>query len=185
MQLNTQRCFDLFEKDHTLYGWDIETAGFNADYAQVLCISIKPHGLEPVTFSLKKGHSDKAVVNQARNMLGEAECWMTYYGKGFDVKILNTRLLYWGLPALDSIPHIDLYYALKSKLKTGSKSQAHLLNFLELPEEKMTVRPSIWANLNHNFEENMKVLIERCESDCEGMEGLYDRTRHMIMDAKR
>ena len=184
-QVEVQKFLRWIEGDHTLYTWDIESSGLNGDYAQILVISIKPYGLDPVTFTLKKGHSDKSMCRKASEFLSEADAWLTYYGKGFDVKMLNTRLLYWGLPLLEKQPHIDLFYVLKYFIKTGSKSQAHLLNFLELPEDKMTVHPSAWGQLSVNFSENMQILIERCESDCIGLEALYDRTKLAIRDVRR
>lgn len=184
-QVEIQKYLRWIEQDHTLFTWDIESSGLNGDYAQILVISIKPYGEDCVTYSLKKGHSDKAMVRAASKMLSSADAWLTYYGKGFDVKMVNTRLLYWGLPMLVKQPHIDLFYVLKYFMKTGSKSQAHLLNFLELPQEKMTVHPSAWSQLSVNFTENMEILIERCESDCIGLEALYDRAKLAIQDARR
>lgn len=184
-QVETQKFLKWIERDSSLYTWDIEASGLNADYAQILCVSIKPYGKKCVTYSLKKGHSDKSMVARAAEMLSGADAWLTYYGKGYDVKMLNTRLLYWGLPMLVKQPHIDLFYVLKYFMKTGSKSQAHLLNFLELPQEKMTVHPSAWSQLATQFTKNMQTLIRRCESDCEGLEALYDRTKQAIQDVRR
>jgi hypothetical protein len=184
-QVPIQKYLRWIEQDHGLYFWDIEASGLNADYAQILVITIKPYGLDPVTFKLAKGHSDKSMCRRAAEMLSEADAWCTYYGKGYDVKMLNTRLLYWDLPLLVKQPHIDMFYVLKYFMKTGSKSQAHLLNFLELPEEKMTVHPSAWSQLSVNFTENMETLVKRCESDCVGLEALYDKTKAAIQDARR
>ena len=184
-QVEIQKYLRWIEMDHGLLTWDIETSGFGGDYAQILVISLKPYGQDPVTYSLKKGHSDKAMCAAAAKMLGNADAWLTYNGKWFDVKLLNTRLLYWGLPPLEKQPHIDLYQVLKHFVRTGSKSQAHILNWLEIPEEKMTVHPSAWSQLSVNFVENMQILIQRCESDCNGLEALYDRTKLAIRDARR
>jgi len=49
----------------------------------------------------------------------------------------------------------------------------------------MSVPPGTWSNLSVNFTINMKILVNRCESDCEGREALYDRTKLAIMDARR
>jgi len=184
-QVEIQKFLDWIERDHTLLTWDIEASGLNADYDQILCISIKPYGKKCVTFQLKKGETDKKICLQARDMLSVADAWCTYYGKGYDVKMLNTRLLYHQVPLLVKQPHIDLFYVLKYFMKTGSKSQAHLLDFLELPEEKMTVHPSTWSQMSVHFTKNMKILVKRCESDCEGLEALYDRTKLAIQDARR
>jgi hypothetical protein len=120
-----------------------------------------------------------------KEYLEAADCWVTYYGKGHDVPLLNTRLVKWGLAPVEPRPHIDLYFVLKYKLKTARRSQAHLLEFFGTPQQKMTVSPDLWAGLAANFEPNMKILVRRCESDCRGLEALYDRTRALIRDIKR
>lgn len=186
MQVDTQDFLDMVEETSTLYTWDIESHGFNADYGQAYMISIKPFGKKPVSFAIGPNMNDKQMVIDAAHMLNQAKCWMTYYGKGFDVKFVNTRLLLHGEQPLNSPPHLDLYYALKPKLKTSRKSLGHLLNFFEMEDEKMTVSPNVWAGLaGDGFNKNIKILRERCESDCVGLESLYSRTRHLIKEVRK
>jgi uncharacterized protein YukE len=55
-----------------------------------------------------------------------------------------------------------------------------------MEEEKMSVSPNVWAGLaGDKFDKNIKILRKRCESDCEGLEQLYTRTRHLIKEVRR
>ena len=185
MQVSAQDFLRLIEPAGTLAFVDIESSGFRGDYNSILCVSVKPHGREPVTFSAKQAGNDQQIVRLAKEALEAADCWVTYYGKGFDIPMLNTRLLKWGMRPIDKRPHIDMYYQLKSKLLTSRRSQAHMLDWLETPVRKMSVSADAWVAIIRDIKKEMPQMIERCESDVAGLEALYDQTKHLIEDIKR
>lgn len=185
MKVDTQDYLDLVEGAGKLVTFDIEATGLKGDYNTILCVSLKPYGKKPYTFSVGTVGHDKAVVKAVAAELAKYSVWMTYYGKGFDVPMINTRLLRWGLPPLEKRPHIDMYYALKSKLLTGRKSQAHLLSWLGTPEAKMTVSATVWSEILAEPKKHMPTMVKRCESDTIGLEALYRRTRHLIVDINK
>lgn len=181
MQLDVQEFLKLAKAAGRLYTWDIEATGLHADYNSILCISIKPYGEMPTTFRIKQPGNDKKVCRMAREMLADAAGWVTYYGKGFDVPMLEGRLLKWGLPSLVKKPHADMFFQLVHKVKTSRKSQAHLAEWLGLPEKKMTVSPDEWNQvLYHTHKVMTQTMVPRCESDVTSLEGLLDRTGHLI-----
>lgn len=185
MQVDVQDFLRLVETASTLFCWDTETAGRDMDYGGVYTVAIKPYGKAPVLISRRKGQSDKYLVRDAADYLNEADCWVTYYGKGFDVGVMNTRLLRWCLPPLESKLHIDLYFSIQPKIRLGSKSQASLLAFLGTDQQKMSVPPTAWSDVNEDFEKNIAILGARCISDAVGLEAGYDKTKHLIKDIKR
>ena len=186
MRLEAQDFLRLVENNKTLAIWDTESQGLNGDYGAMLCASIKTFGRkEPVTFRVEQLGNDKRLVRETRDYLEGFDAWVTYFGKGHDVPLLNTRLLKWGLKPVDPRPHVDLFFTLKPKLRTSSKSQAHLLRFLGTPEQKMSVSPDTWASLGTHFYKNMLEIVARCESDAAGLEALYNRTKHVIRDITR
>lgn len=185
MQLPAHDFLRLVEANKTLVVLDTESSGFNGDYGAIICASLQPLGGKMQTFRVEQLGNDKKVVREAKEALEAADAWVTYYGKGHDIPLLNTRLLKWGLKPVDPRPHIDMYFQLKYKLKMASKSQAAMANWLDLPEKKMSVSQDIWASLGYNFRSNMKVIVERCESDVLTLGQLYVRTKHMIRDITR
>lgn len=184
---------DLVEKTGEIAAWDSESSGRQGDYDRLYVISVKPFGKPPVTFKIGSNLQDKGLVKEARDYLNSFKAWITFYGRGFDTLLLNTRLLRWGYPPLEKIPHVDMYFQLKYKLLTGRKSQAHLLEFLEdtmtlmgiTPEKKISVSPNVWSDLPTHYKKNIAILVERCESDTCGLEALYRTTRQMIREITR
>ena len=185
MQVNAQDYLRLTEKANTICFWDIEATGLRGDYNSIITVSVKPYQSKPTTFHITQAGHDQKVVREARDFLQSFDCWVTYYGKGFDVKMLDTRLLKWGLDPVQKKPHVDMYFTLKSHLATARRSQGHLLSWLGTEESKMTVGADMWNEIVRNPSKAMKTMIERCESDCAGLQALYQRTKHLIQDIKR
>jgi len=185
MKVDPQIFLDLCENAKKLIFLDIETTGLKGDYNSVLVASIKPYGSKPFSFSINRVGLDSIVLKDTKKVLEEACIWVTYYGKGFDIPMLNTRLLKWGLEPIDKRPHVDLYFTLKANIITGRRSQAHLLDWLKTPQRKMAVSADDWATLPSNPQEYLPTMIRRCESDVMGLEALYRKTKHLIRDIKQ
>ncbi len=197
MQLEAKTFLRLVESAGTIGFFDLEATGLKGDYNSVLCISIRPLGKRVQTYAISRPGHDKEVVKDAAEMLRGLDCWVSYYGKGFDFAMINTRLLKWGLPPLERKPHIDMYYTLKSNLNTSRRSQAHLLEWLRIKKtgestnheggenvHKMTVSADEWNEVLANPRKAMPTMIRRCESDTLGLQALYLRTRHLVKDIR-
>lgn len=186
MQVDVQNYLDLVEKSNTLGFFDIESTGFRGDYNSILVGSIKHFNSRPTTYKISQPGNDKGLARALKDHLEMLDVWVTYYGKGFDIPMLNTRLMKWGYKPVVKRPHLDLYYSLKSHLNTSRKSQAHLLSWLGTPEQKMGVSADVWNEIISDPKgKPMKIMVERCESDVVGLQDLYTRTRHVVADLKR
>lgn len=185
MQLDAQDYLRLVEEANKLAFFDIEATGLRGDYNSVLIVSVKPFASKVVSFKIAQPGNDKRVVREAIECLESFDCWASYYGKGFDIPMLRTRALKWGLPDINKKHHIDLYFTLKHNLLTARKSQGHLLSFLGTEEQKMSVGADTWNEILYNFEPTMKTMQKRCESDAIGLQGLYEKTKHLIKEIKK
>lgn|SRR5574341_123718 len=185
MQIDAQVFLPIAEKANALAFVDIETSNLNADFGTVVVVSIKPYGQSPVTFTAKPGR-DKALLKAVSAELAKYPVWITFYGKLFDMPVLQSRLVRHGLLALPRHHHIDIYFVVKSQTHVSRRNQGHLLEWLEVPEKKMYVSPNVWAeSLPANTPEALEVLKKRCESDVRGLESLYKRTKHLIREITR
>ncbi len=180
MQVDTQVYLDLVEQSKNLVFFDIESSGFKGDYNSVICVSFKPFGGKPYTFYADQAGNDKKVVRLACEELAKYDCWASYYGKGFDIPMLQARLLKWGLPKIEKKRHLDMYFGVARKIATSRRSLAHLVSWLKLPEQKMNVSADDWASYATDPKKIKKTMIKRCESDCAVTEKLYSRTRHLV-----
>src|SRR5262245_5646436 len=158
MNLGEQDFLRLAEETGTLVFLDIEATGLRGDYNSVLVVSMKPYGRKPYSFSVKQPGHDQRVVREAKEALEKYDCWVTYYGKGFDLPMLNTRLLKWEQEPILKKPHIDMYYTLKSNVLTARRSQGHLLSWLGTPEEKMTVSADVWNRIISDVDREMPTM---------------------------
>jgi uncharacterized protein YprB with RNaseH-like and TPR domain len=180
-----QEYLDLVEGAGKLVFFDIESTGLRGDYNSVLCVSFKPYGKQPYTLKITKPGNDQGVVIAAKKELEKYSVWCGYYSKGFDIPMLNTRLLRWHQQPIDKRMHLDMYYALKYSLLTARKSQGHLLSWLGTVQQKQSVSASTWSDILGDVPKYMPEMISRCESDVRGLEALYKRTRHVVRDLKR
>lgn len=182
MRVEAQTYLKTAEKASAIAFFDIEASGLASDYNSVLCVSVKPFGKHPKTFAVTKPGDDKGVVEEAVAHLRTFDVIVGYYSKGFDVPMLEGRLLYHGLPDFNPKQHLDMYFQLRWKIKTSRRSQGHLASWLNLPEDsqKMGVPAGIWNEVLRDPARHMPTMVKRCESDTRGLEALYKRTRHLI-----
>ena len=185
MQCDAQMFLRLAESAGALAVLDIEATGLRGDYNSVLVVSIKPVGRKVFSLTCRKPGDDKALVIAAKAALDDFAAWITYYGRGFDIPMLNTRLLQHGAMPLAKRHHVDMYYHLRAHLLTARRSQGHLLSWLDTPEKKMGVSAEAWNAVLRDPTTHMPTMVKRCESDTKGLEGLYMRTKHVIAEVTR
>lgn len=181
MTVDEQRFLTLCERAGALAFVDIESTGLTADYNNLLVVSVKPYDEKPYSFSIRQAGNDQKVAREAKEALEQYEVWCTFYGKGFDIGFMNTRLLKWGVPPIEKRPHLDLFYALKYNTRMSRKSLAHFGRWLKCEEDKMDMTPQDWIDAGSNPNGPvMKKMIKRCESDCILTENIYKKTRHLV-----
>jgi uncharacterized protein YprB with RNaseH-like and TPR domain len=176
----------LCEESNRLCFFDIECTGLNPDYNSMLVVSVLPFKGKPTTFTVNKPGKDRKLVAEAAAELAKYYCWVSFYGKLFDVKFIDGRLLIHSLPELTKRHHADMYWHLRSITNTSRRSQAHYLRWFELDTQKMDVSPDGWNKVIADPKgEPMSVMKARCESDVQGLKGLYLRTRDRIREVTR
>lgn len=186
MNVDVPTYLRLVEETQRLVFLDIEATGLRGDYNSVLVVSLKPYGGEPYSLVTERVGDDRKLVRKVRDEVEKvADCIVTYYGSGFDIPMINTRLLNAGQRDMASIHHIDMYYKLKYRLNMARKSQAHLLRFVNTLQQKLDMNPNEWNEVLAAPKKMLPRMVERCESDVMGLEALYNKTKHLIRDIKR
>lgn len=175
-------------KDPRILLFDIETTHLKADFGTLLCFGFKWFGESKVEvpsiadFSAwkKDPTNDKGLVKAAAEVLSSADMWVTYYGKGFDVKYLNSKLLEHDLPVLPNIPHVDLFYTVRGNLALSRKSLANVSYFLKLDATKTPVEGRIWKRAMVGHEDSLRYIIRHCRSDVLVLEEAYLKLRPLV-----
>lgn len=167
-----------------ILGWDLESSNLNANFGYILCFGYKRFGqpkpkvVSITDFPLFKRDctNDREVVKAAAEELSKADMWTTWYGKGFDVPLLNSRLIYHGMKPLPPVPHVDGWYIARYKMKLNSNRLATVSAFLELPEKTPLSGP-IWIRAAAGHKPSIKYVVEHCAQDTVVLEEVYKRIR--------
>jgi len=171
MKVETADYLRLVEQANTVLFFDLETQGLTADYGKILVYSRKWNQDKSCTTT----YGERSIVNAMREDFELADLIVGYNSRVFDVPYANSRLLELGKPPLPKKHHLDMYFALKAKLRTTSKAMGAIGNFLGLAEDKMKVSPKAWR------ENDLPVLKQRCESDVYLLQEVYERTKHLVV----
>lgn len=178
--------------DSRILFFDIESTDLDADFGNMLAFGYKYLGGKPKVLSLldsapvcrKCGRvdavDDKPLIVQAHKVLSAADAWVTWFGKGFDAKFLNTRILDAGLSPLPDIPHIDLYFTARHKLKLSSNRLANVQNFLRLPTSKTPLTRRVWRRAQAGDVKSIEYIIDHCEKDVDVLEQAYERLKPYV-----
>ena len=89
----------------------------------------EPVGVRLTPEDVKTGN-DLEVVVKLIEAINSCDVAVTFNGKKFDVKKLNTRALYWGLPPVAIPRHIDLMQDAKRLFKFPSNSMQNISQYL-------------------------------------------------------
>jgi uncharacterized protein YprB with RNaseH-like and TPR domain len=173
--------------------YDIETTDLQGDFGNMLAFGYKWLGdKEAEVISLLDTNnlchecqhvdavSDKRLVQEASYILNAADMWVTWYGKGFDAKFLNTRVLDANLPPLSPIPHVDLYFTAKCHLKLSSNRLANVQDFLNLPTTKTPLTKRVWRQAQAGHVPSIEYIIDHCEKDVLVLEEAYERLKPYV-----
>jgi uncharacterized protein YprB with RNaseH-like and TPR domain len=172
--------------------FDIEATDLEASFGHVLCIGYKWLGQRRV--SVARLQDFPAITNPAEEpdthlvrafheiIVNQADILVTFYGKEFDWKFLNTRMLLAGctpMPPL-SREHVDLYYTCRGNLKMHSNRLQAVSETLGCPLEKTPVRADIWRRASRGHQPSVAYVVEHCKRDVLILEWTYLKLRGFI-----
>jgi len=168
--------------------FDIETTNLKADFGNMLCIGYKWYGKPrvyvPSIMDYEGWESDvtddSSLVADFLRVYEEADMVVSYFGKGFDNKFLNAKLLEYQLGILPNTPHVDLYFTVKANLALSRKSLQNVGYHLSLSNEKTPVEGKIWRQAQVGKPSAIKYVIKHCRADVLILEEAYTRLRPLV-----
>jgi len=188
---------NLDDKARILF-YDIETTDLDADFGNMVSFGYKWAGekkahvisiLDTNKICDDCGHvdavGDKPLVREAAKILSEADVWVTWYGKGFDEKFVTTRIMDAGLRPLPPVPHIDLYFTAKHKLKLSSNRLASVQDFLRLPTSKTPITKREWRKAQAGHVPSIRYINDHCLKDVMVLEEAYEKLKPLIRQHPR
>ncbi len=161
--------------------WDIESSNLKADFAVLLCAGIKEAGKEATMISKGRvGVNDKQLVKAVKDELEKYDILISYYGLGFDLKFLNSRLLYWGYPTLAPKFHIDAYRIARQLFNLSNRRLATISRFLKI-EGKGYVEGELWMKAALEGDKKaLRAIVQHCSQDCDVLEKVFGRIKSTL-----
>jgi len=126
---------------------------------------------DPERFT-KDPHDDYHVVKTIYEVLSEADAIIHHFGDKFDVKMLNSRLIYHGFPPLPEIVQIDTYKIATSKFKFNSNKLDYLGEYLGLGR-KIPVNRQLWVDCWHGTKRAVRDMVTYNKQDVKLLEQVY------------
>ncbi len=179
--------------------FDIETTGLNATFGHILCTSFceidtaKRRWMQPYTLRLDSPDyftgdpiDDSRLVGAVIQELGKYNLLLSWNGKRFDLRMLNSRALKYRLPPTHRYVqwHLDLMQHYKLHSRAGwSLDKAS--RFLHTTESKTELDPDIWARAGLLHTDAMDLVVEHCEADVATLCEVYWHILPMIKNVTR
>jgi len=159
---------------------------FKAQLQTIMCFGYMVEGMDaPESINSWElsddAADDAALVHLAWEMLNDADEIVTHNGKSFDVKVLNTRLAYYGFPPVDDkIKHVDTKQVAKSKLSLYSNSLDNVAKFFGVAEKMHW--PDKWGTweriaFKEATKEDFEIMDRYCKQDVKVLRDIYMKLR--------
>lgn len=175
--------------------YDLETTGLDAEESilvaaykwvgksRVYTPSVLDYGEE---CSQHKLHFDEApLVADIHRILSGADMMVTFNGKNFDFGVLQTKFMYYRLPPLQPMAHVDLYQVAKTNMRIRPKSLKNIARYLGLENQKMELPFEVWREAAKGNVKALKILRKRGASDVLVTEELYGHLRPYVRQHPR
>lgn len=132
----------------------------------------KQHRVGPVT-------DDRYITKAVSDALRQADVHVTYNGKRYDWRWVQTRRLMYGWDLLPTgIPHVDLLYTVRTQIAGGASLKAISGSdpvLMELGLAKTPVTGPQWINAVSGDSAALKYVETHCKKDVLVLEAEYER----------
>jgi uncharacterized protein YprB with RNaseH-like and TPR domain len=164
--------------------FDVEAWDLSPEFAPLLCASILDANTnEMITLRqdkyLRRGNhgrgsgpkvdgmaDDEQLLLDLKGILSGYHLTCGWYSKGYDIPLINTRLVKYGHKPLDSFFHLDgtWYFRGWRGIKPKTSKLKHVAEFFDF-EQKPEVMPDVWLNARGGSKKAMDEVVARCEAD--------------------
>jgi uncharacterized protein YprB with RNaseH-like and TPR domain len=158
--------------------FDIESSSLDASVGEILCACIKPLGEDPINFIGPR--SDFEIVSQIRDELERYDYIVTWYGTGFDIPFLATRLKELGLRPLRILRQVDLYYIARGQFKLHSNSLMVAAETFLGKTQKTRILGKRWVAAIRRGDlpdgkDGMAFVLDHCQKDVDDLEQIFNK----------
>jgi hypothetical protein len=121
----------------------------------------------------KDFRNDLGVIEELIEVMQEADLIVGHNVANFDLRKINTRLIFHGLPSVDLPPVVDTLKAAKKYTSFQSKSLAYLAKVLDCEHQKIELKPGTMHKADRGCEKSLKELADYNVGDIKSGASVY------------
>lgn len=122
---------------------------------------------------------DSKIACRLFELYEQADAIIAHNGKNFDHKVIQTRMLANGLPALPSVKVIDTLVMAKRTLKLPSNRLDSIGDYFKIGRKIETGGIELWKKAQFGDKEAIKNMIEYCQQDVNLLHDVYLKLRQI------
>lgn len=175
-----------------IISFDIEATGLKADFAFLLSAAFADvNTREAKVLALDDFGGANIFANEARltaaviEEMNKADMLVTYFGTRYDKPFMNAKALEYGLAFPAPVPHVDLFYTVKSNLAISRKSLQNVGYYAMLATEKTPVEGRLWKAAQAGDLRALKMIKDHNAADVLILAEAYERLRSLIRQHPR
>lgn len=130
-----------------------------------------------LSFEEVREENDKRIVGEIHDLLDRADLVVGHNGRDFDIKIINTRMIFHGFTPPSPFRIMDTLLIARKFFKFPSNKLSSLCEYLGLDTKLETGGFKLWRGYMFGDEESMQKMIEYNIQDSVILEQLYIKLR--------
>lgn len=166
--------------------FDIESTNLNAPFGTILCIGYKFLGDPKVHIPTIVHHSkrgmldDQGLVERFSKIWNFSDYAVGHYAQRFDLPMIQSKLIKYGLPPLSPKPLIDTWRVARDNLKMHSNRLGAIAEYLGCETSKSPITFDDWLRAAHGDKKSLKYIVEHCRLDVLVLEEVFLKLRPLM-----
>lgn len=167
---------------------DLETSDLDADRGVILCASYESSKEPGKVRTIRQDKTnpkwktdrsdDRELVVQVCKVIRDHDVLVGHNSARFDVPMLRTRALRWGLKPLKDVKQIDPCQIAWRKFKLKSNSLGRIADFIGVADKKTPLDMSVWAEATlAGSKKAMDLIVAHCEADIRVLSGVFNMVK--------
>lgn len=182
-------CFDIENTPMLVYTFSLWGDNLNPSNVMqesfMLCWSAKELNSsfvesDAITSEEAKNQDDERITRSLWDYLNGAHILIGHNIKDFDIKVMNTKFLLYGLPPISSFQIIDTLKIAREKFAFASNKLDFINKALGIKQKLENSGMKLWIGCMDGKKESLIEMLEYCKVDTSAVEELYYQFRPYI-----
>lgn len=145
------------------------------DTSRTMCFAAKWHGKSPVIYHDEQNGNHRAMIQEAWDLLDEADWVVHYNGKRFDIPTLYKEFVQYGMAPPSPFKQIDLLQTAKKQFRFPSNKLDYVAQALGLGAKVKHEGFQLWVDCMNGCPKAWKRMKRYNVQDTKLLETLYER----------